>query len=190
MNNTVRALNSRLTPLGIHIQKLPNDEFYVAYVANGKGSYILVSMNPKTKQATLTRGGSNVAHRGQGVATALRAIAIYILHAGGYQRVHHLGINSNNLVPWGNDPISTRIVRKHLGFVKTKNNNIFFHSNWTPTPNTLKLLGSTMAKSYANMQKASRGRNLTFNGNVRHYIPKNNGPPKNKKKSPPRGSAA
>lgn len=187
MNNAIRSLNSRLGPIGVHIQKVPNDEFYVAYIANGKASYIRVALNPAAKQATLSSGASNKAHREKGVATALRAIAMFLLHSGGYQRVHHLGINANNLVPWGNEPISTRIVRKSLGFKKSatskeNNNQIFFHSNWTPTANALRLLGNTMSKSYVKMQNASRGRNLTFSGNVRNYIPKNNGPPKNKKK--------
>ena len=194
MNNAIRSLNSRLTPLGIHIQKLPNDEFYVAYIANGKGSYILVSMHPAAKTAILSSGETNKSHRQQGVATALRALAMYILHAGGYRRVHHLGINGESLAPPGAPPYSTHLVRKYLGFKKSatskeNNNEMFYYSNWVATPNTLRLLGSTMAKSYANMQKASQGRNLTFSGNVRNYLPKKNGGRlNNKNKGPPKNS--
>jgi hypothetical protein len=195
MNNAIRNLKPRLEPIGIHIQKLPNDEFYVAYIANGKGSYILVSMHPAAKKATLSSGETNKLHRQKGVATALRALAMYILHAGGYRQVYHLGINGESLAPSGAPPYSTHLVRKYLGFKKSatskeNNNEMFYYSNWVPTPNTLRLLGSTMAKSYANMQKASQGRNLTFSGNVRNYIPKKNGPPKNspKKNGPPKNS--
>lgn len=212
MNNAIRSLNSRLTPIGIHIQKLPDDEFYVAYIANGKGSYIKVTTHPAAKKAILSSGETNKLHRQKGVATALRALAMYILHAGGYRHVYHLGINGESLAPEGAPPYSTHLVRKHLGFKKSATskeniNEMFYYSNWEPTANALKLLGSTMAKLYMNMQKASQGRNLTFSGRVNNYIPKKNGPPKNKKnngppknktptttnkkkKSPPRGSAA
>mgnify|MGYP003336165679 CR=1 FL=1 len=195
MNNAIRNLKSRLEPIGIHIQKFPNDEFVVAYIANGKGSYIKVSMHPAAKTAVLSSGATHENHRQKGVGTALRALAMYILHAGGYRRVHHLGINGESLAPPGAPPYSTHLVRKYLGFKmsatsKENNNEMFYYSNWVATPNTLRLLGSTMAKSYANMQKASQGRNLTFSGNVRNYIPKKSGPPKNspKKNGPPKNS--
>jgi len=192
--NINKALGTiRFTPLGIHTKKTASDEFIIAYIANGKGSYIKVSHVPQTRTAYLAKGYTDPSHRRLGIATALRAYAMWVLYLSGYKTVHHWGVNVENLVnPSKNYPISTSIVRKHLGFVKPnrtkepnkpRKNYLVYNSVWTPSANALRKLTGTISNSIKKLS-AIKNRNLTFSGNVSNYIKNNNnGPPKNKIKN-------
>jgi len=189
LNTALRAYNSKLSPVGIHAKKLRNGEFILGYVGNGKGSYIIVGHNSKTRVARLAKGYSHPNHRGLRIGTALRAYALWILYMTGYQKVVHAGINKEYQTNESkNFPISTHIVRKHLGFEKhnepghpkepntPKANHLFYRSAWTPTPAKLKAVMKTMRISLKRLQdmKQKGQHNLRFNGNLSNIIHNNN----------------
>lgn len=181
LNTAIKAFNKEMKPLGVHSQKIANNEFIVAFIANGKGSYIKVTLFPNHR-ASLRSGFTHPNHRNKGVGTALRAQAMRILYTSGYKKVNHLGINASNLSV-GNYPISTKIVRGRLGFKvntskpkeppKPNRNHNFYYSTWTPTTNTIRQIAAALNHGKAKLTELVRGKNLTFGGNVRSYI-KNN----------------
>ena len=189
LNTALRAYNSRLSPLGIHTKKLANGAFMVGYVGNGKGSYIIVGHEPNKRTARLAKGYSDPAHRGLRIGTALRAYATWILYMSGYQKVTHAGVNKENQTNQSkNYPITTSLVRKHLGYSKLneaghpkepntpKFTHMFYRSVWTPTPAKLKAVMRTMTLSLKRL-KAMRERgqhNLRFNGNLSNFVQNNN----------------
>lgn len=189
LNTALRVYNSRLSPVGIHTKKLPDGSFMVGYVGNGKGSYIIIGHEPNNRTARLAKGYSDPAHRGLRIGTALRAYALWILYMSGYQKVIHAGVNKENLTNQSkNYPITTHIVRKHLGFERhnetgfpkepntPKSSHIFYRSTWTPTPAKLKVVMRTMTNSLKRLRNMKqRGQhNLRFNGNLANFIQNNN----------------
>lgn len=165
------AMNWAKTRYGVNVRKNSNTQFTVAYrTPNGKESYITAKHNPETVQATLASGYSDPNHRGQGLGTALRAIATWILYLGGYQTIRHQGVNKEGLVGPNEYPISTKIVRKHLGFRRFRKNepekpsNQYSHkgspsgefgynSKWVPNRRSVMTLKKTVRKSTLKLKK-------------------------------------
>jgi hypothetical protein len=127
LRNTINKYNKNLSPLGLRVIKYKNpDMFNIVYGNGNRKSNIRVSTNPYKMKANLYGGGTHPNNRGKGVGLALRTFATALLRNAGYRTVKHQGINMQNRnnasrKKTGNLPISTHIVRKHLGFIPFRN---------------------------------------------------------------------
>lgn len=158
---------------GVNVNKTSNTELVVAYkTPNGKRSFIVAKHDPVTLIGKLTNGYSDPAHRGQGVGTALRAVATWILYLAGYEKIKHQGVNREGLVGPNEYPISTRIMRKHLGFKRYRRNepaepsNSYSHkgspsgeygynSVWRVANKSVRKLKTAVRKSVTKLKKRS-----------------------------------
>lgn len=156
---------------GVNVSKNSNAQFTVAYkTPDGKRSYIEVKHNASAMTGNLASGYSNPFHRGQGIGTALRAVATWILYLSGYRTIKHQGVNQSNLVGPNEYPITTRLVRKHLGFKRYRKNEpnkpsneyshkgsprgeLGYNSRWTPNKLSVMRLKRTVRKSVHKLKK-------------------------------------
>ena len=132
LTKVINNFNRNLTPLGVRVEKNGLDGFYVTY---GK-SNIRVETRPDLLTGNLSGGGTHPNNRNKGVATALRTFATAILRNAGFLKVRHQGVflSNTNRSRTGDLPITTHIVRKHLGFVPVKGSNANgnYRSVWRP----------------------------------------------------------
>ena len=122
LRNTINKYNKNLAPLGLRVKRFGNPDYFEVIYGNGnQRSNIRVNTNPYTLSANLIGGGTYENNRGKGIGLALRTFATSVLRNAGFVKVKHQGVtvqNRNNAsrAKTGNVPISTHIVRKHLGF--------------------------------------------------------------------------
>jgi hypothetical protein len=126
LRNTINKYNKNLSPLGLRVFKEGANGFNIVYENGNRKSNIRVVGNPYYLSANLFGGGTHPNNRGKGVGLALRTFATALLRNAGYRTVRHQGVtlqNRNNasLNKTGHLPISTHIVRKHLGFRRVGN---------------------------------------------------------------------
>ena len=126
LRNTINKYNKNLSPLGLRVIKQGPNAFNIVYGNGNRTSNIRVVGNPYYLSANLSGGGTHPNNRGKGIGLALRTFAVAVLRNAGYVKVTHQGItmqNRNNASrkKTGNLPISTHIVRKHLGFARLGN---------------------------------------------------------------------
>jgi len=140
LNKVINKFNRNLTPLGVRVKKYGPDSFGVEY---GNSTNIRVTTRPDLLTGNLSGGGTHPNNRNKGIATALRTFATAILRNAGFVKVRHQGIfvGNTNRNRTGGVPITTHIVRKHLGFrpVKGSNANLTYRSVWTPNKYPKKL---------------------------------------------------
>lgn len=134
LNNTVRQYNKNLEPLGLRVIKYGTNGFKIYYKGNNR-SFIHVTTRPNLLTAKLAHGETHPNNRGKGIATAVRTFATALLHNAGYVKVRHQGVNFQNRnnasrKKTGKLPITTYLVRKHIGFRQSKMNNSNFLSYW------------------------------------------------------------
>jgi len=133
LNKVINKFNRNLSPLGVRVKKYGPDSFSVEY---GNSTHIRVTTRPDLLTGNLSGGGTQPNNRNKGIATALRTFATAILRNAGFVKVRHQGIflSNTNTNKTGGVPITTHIVRKHLGFrrVKGSNANRTYRSVWTP----------------------------------------------------------
>lgn len=168
LNTAIKWARSRY---GVNINRNSDGIFTVAYkTPNGKRSYITVYFDDYEGTSSLANGYSDPGHRGQGIGTALRAVATWILYLSGYKNINHQGVNKEGLVGANQFPISTRLVRKHLGFKRNRENepnkpsNQYSHkgspqgeygysSKWKPNRRSVMTLKRTVRKSTGKLKK-------------------------------------
>lgn len=168
VNSIISSLKNRY---GVSLTKNSNTQFTVAYkTPNGKRSYIIVEHDYDNGTSKLSNGYSDPSHRGRGVGTALRAVATWILHLAGYKNIKHQGINKEKLTGPNQYPISTVIVRKHIGFKRYRRNepsvpsntyarkgsprgNVGYNSKWNPNKRSVMKLKRTVRKSTIKLKK-------------------------------------
>ena len=126
LSSTINKYNKNLSPLGLRVIKHGPNMFNIVYGNGNRKSNIRVAANPYKLSANLYGGGTHPNNRGKGIGLALRAFAVAVLRNAGFVKVTHQGItmqNRNNASrkKTGNLPISTHIVRKHLGFARLGN---------------------------------------------------------------------
>ena len=162
VNRLLPQYNQYLQPLNMHVRKYGPNHFNIAYVKNGRRSYISVRHDPQTKQASLATGATNKQNEGKGIGTALRAIATFILYQAGYQVISHTGIKVGiNMFKSPNKyPNSTRIVRR-MGYAPNAPNAPSANKNeymsyWRPTPQSIRNLQNTLRLSYNRMAKLKK----------------------------------
>jgi len=156
LNRVVNKFNKNLTPLGVRVKKYGPDSFGVEY---GNSSNIRVTTRPDLLTGSLAGGGTHPNNRKKGIATALRTFATAILRNAGFVKVRHQGVfvSNTNLNKTGGVPITTHVVRKHLGFVPVKGSNANgnYRSVWTPNryPKKLKNAEQTARNRLASLRK-------------------------------------
>jgi len=117
LNKILKLHRDNFKNNGIRVFSDGPRRFRVSYSKNTPiPSYISVVHKPDKLTAKLNSGFTHPKHRGKGLGTLLRAIAMRLLYLAGYKRVKHQGVNIEHLVGPNQYPISTSIVRKHLGF--------------------------------------------------------------------------
>ena len=169
--NLNKAITWARQTYGVNVNKNSNSNFTVAFkTSNGARSYIKVLHNSDNMSGNLSNGFSDPRHRGMGVGTALRALATWILYIAGYHSIKHQGVNKENLVGPNQYPVSTKLVRKHLGFKRYRRNepnqpsNTYSHkgspggefgynSKWSPNRNAVLILKRTVRKSVPKLRK-------------------------------------
>jgi GNAT superfamily N-acetyltransferase len=157
LNNKVIEYNNKLKPLGLSVVKNGTNGFIIKYQNGNKMSYIGVNTRPNTLTANLARGETHPNNRGKGIATALRTFATALLRNAGYVKVTHQGVNfekRNNTSrrKTRNVPITTHIVREHIGFRPSTKNNSNFRSYWVPSGR----YKNSMLKKLENAEQLSR----------------------------------
>jgi hypothetical protein len=170
MNLNTAIIWARKT-YGVNVNKNSNSNFTVAFkTSNGARSYIKVTHDPEKMNGKLANGFSDPGHRGMGVGTALRALATWILYIAGYHSIKHQGVNKESLVGPNQYPVSTKLVRKHIGFKRYRRNepnepsNNYSHkgspsgefgynSKWTPNRRAVLTLKKTVRKSVPKLRK-------------------------------------
>jgi hypothetical protein len=142
LNSTINKYNKNLAPLGLRIKKYLNpNRFNIEYGNGNRKSIIGVDVNPYLLSANLARGHTHPNNREKGIALALRTFATVLLRNAGYVKIRHQGVNFQNRnnasrAKTGSLPISTHIVRKHLGFTRLGNASNH-RSIWRNTPDRL-----------------------------------------------------
>ena len=126
LSSTINKYNKNLSPLGLRVIKHGPNMFNIVYGNGNRKSNIRVITRPDLLSANLYGGGTHPNNRGKGIGLALRTFATALLRNAGFVKVTHQGItmqNRNNASrkKTGNLPISTHIVRKHLGFIPFRN---------------------------------------------------------------------
>ena len=121
LRNTINKYNKNLSPLGVRVIKQGPNAFNVEYGNGNRISAIRVSTNPYYLSGNLTSGETHTNNRGKGIGLALRTFAVAVLRNAGFVKVRHQGVtfqnrNNESRKKTGHLPISTHIVRKHLGF--------------------------------------------------------------------------
>ena len=121
LRNTINKYNKNLSPLGLRVIKEGPNGFNIVYGNGNRKSNIRVIGNPYYLSANLFGGGTHPNNRGKGVGLALRTFATALLRNAGFVKVRHQGVtfqnrNNESRKKTGHLPISTHIVRKHLGF--------------------------------------------------------------------------
>ena len=155
LSKVINKFNRNLTPLGVRVKKYGPDSFGVEY----GNSNIRVTTRPDLLTGNLSGGGTHPTNRKKGVATALRTFATAILRNAGFVKVRHQGVFlvNTNRNKTGGVPITTHVVRKHLGFVPVKgsNANRNYRSVWMPNryPKKLKNAEQSAKLRLASLRK-------------------------------------
>lgn len=143
LSKVINIFNRNLTPLGVKVNKYANPNYFSVKYGN---SNIFVETRPSQLSANLTNGGTHPNNRGKGIATMLRTFATAILRNAGFVKIRHQGafFSNTNTNKTGGLPITTHIVRKHLGFrpVSGTNSNRTYVSVWRPNNKRKKKLQS------------------------------------------------
>ena len=133
LRKTINRYNRNLSPLGVNVHKYTFPNYFSVKYGN---SHIFVETNPRLLSANLSSGNTHPNNRGKGIATMLRTFATAILRNAGFVKIRHQGafFSNTNKNKTGGLPITTHIVRKHLGFhpVRGSNANGNYRSVWRP----------------------------------------------------------
>ena len=133
LRKTINRYNRNLSPLGVSVRKYTSPNYFDVTYGN---SLIIVETRPHKLSATLANGYTHQNNRGKGIATMLRTFATAILRNAGFVKIRHQGafFSNTNKNKTGGLPITTHIVRKHLGFhpVRGSNANGNYRSVWRP----------------------------------------------------------
>ena len=133
LRKVINRYNRNLSPLGVSVNKYTSPNYFDVTYGN---SLIIVETRPHKLSATLANGSTHPNNRGQGIATMLRTFATAILRNAGFVKIRHQGafFSNTNEKKTGGLPITTHIVRKHLGFhpVRGSNANGNYRSVWRP----------------------------------------------------------
>ena len=133
LSKVINKFNRNLSPLGVSVNKYTSPNYFDVTYGN---SLIIVETRPDLLSANLANGTTHPNNRGKGIATMLRTFATAILRNAGFVKIRHQGafFSNTNENKTGGLPITTHIVRKHLGFrpVKGSNNNGNYRSVWRP----------------------------------------------------------
>ena len=133
LRKVITRYNRNLSPLGVSVNKYTSPNYFDVMYGN---SIIIVETRPHKLSATLANGSTHPNNRGKGIATMLRTFATAILRNAGFVKIRHQGafFSNTNKNKTGGLPITTHIVRKHLGFhpVRGSNANGNYRSVWRP----------------------------------------------------------
>lgn len=133
LRKVINRYNKNLSPLGVSVNKYTSPNYFDVTYGN---SLIIVETRPHKLSATLANGYTHQNNRGKGIATMLRTFATAILRNAGFVKIRHQGafFSNTNKNKTGGLPITTHIVRKHLGFhpVRGSNANGNYRSVWRP----------------------------------------------------------
>ena len=133
LRKVINRYNKNLSPLGVSVNKYTSPNYFDVTYGN---SLIIVETRPHKLSATLANGYTHQNNRGKGIATMLRTFATAILRNAGFVKIRHQGVffSNTNKNKTGGLPITTHIVRKHLGFhpVRGSNANGNYRSVWRP----------------------------------------------------------
>ena len=133
LRKVINRYNRNLSPLGVSVNKYTSPNYFDVMYGN---SLIIVETNPRLLSANLSSGNTHPNNRGKGIAKMLRTFATAILRNAGFVKIRHQGafFSNTNEKKTGGLPITTHIVRKHLGFhpVRGSNANGNYRSVWRP----------------------------------------------------------